>query len=140
MAVEANITMRKSQYVKELNDVRGITNAATKEMQNGVKQYGTEINKAGIATRFMSAEAGGQIVALGRAFQVLASGPIAIVTATIAGIATALKKVNDELTTSTEEYNLILEKKASLQKKDVDNLTKQQSEEDALMNRLVELN
>ena len=140
MSVEGKITLRKEQYIKELNAVRNETNAAAKEMQQGVKQYGTEINKAGIATRFISAEAGSSIVSLGRAFQVLAAGPIAIVTAAIAGIAVVLKKVNDELTTSTEEYNLILEKKASLQKKDVDNMTKQQSEEDGLLKRLVELN
>ena len=139
MAIEGDITMRKTQYVKELNDVRNQTNAATKEMENGFKRYGTSINKAGIAMRYVSAEMGAGAVAFGRAFQVLAGGKIAVAVAAITGAFVGLKKIWDEITLSADEYNAKLLSQVELNDKDIESMRKSQTEEDAMLERLKEL-
>lgn len=139
MAAVGKITLDASQYIQQMNQVQSITVNATSTMEEGAKKYGTAINKAGIATRFVSAEMGQSVVALGRAFQVFAGGKIAIVVAALAAAITGLKKAWDALTVSAKENELYLQKKTEADQRDLDAMRKKQSEEDAMLERLAEL-
>lgn len=139
MSARAVITMSPEQYLSGLKQLEAATAKSSNKMENSFKEYGTAINKAGIAMRYMSAEMGAGSVAFGRAFQVLAGGKIAIAVAAIAGAFTALKKIMDQITVSEKEHNQILDSKIQLGDKDLDTLRKQQSEEDGYMERLRDL-
>lgn len=139
MAVIVKISGDASQYQRDLNDVKNQTITVFGQMQNGAKNFGTEINKAGIATRFLSASMGQNVVALGRAFQVFAAGKFAIIFAAVTAAIVGLKKAWDELTLSAEEYQLKLDKTIESEQKKLDKMRESQSEEDALMKRLKDL-
>ena len=139
MSARAVITMSPEQYLAGLKQLEAATNKSASKMENSFKEYGTSINKAGIAMRYVSSEMGAGAVAFGRAFQVLAGGKIAIAVAAVAGAFVELKKVWDKLTVSEEEYNTKLEKTIELQQKELDKLRKSQSEEESMMERLDEL-
>lgn len=139
MSARAVITMSPEQYLAGLKQLEAATAKSSNKMENSFKEYGTAINKAGIAMRYMSAEMGAGAVAFGRAFQVLAGGKIAIAVAAIAGAFTALKKAWDELTLSSAEYSTKLAKQEEMEQRQVDVLKKQQSENDGLIERLAEL-
>ena len=132
--------MSPEQYLAGLKQLEAATAKSSNKMENSFKEYGTSINKAGIAMRYMSAEMGAGAVAFGRAFQVLAGGKIAIAVAAIAAAFTGLKKIMDQITVSDKEHNQILDSKIQLGDKELDTLRKQQSEEDGYMERLRELN
>lgn len=140
MSARAVITMSPEQYLAGLKQLEAATAKSSNKMENSFKEYGTAINKAGIAMRYMSSEMGAGAVAFGRAFQVLAGGKIAIAVAAIAGAFTGLKKIMDRVTVSDKEHNQILDDRIKLGDKELDNLRKQQSEEDGYMERLRELN
>ena len=139
MSARAKITMSPEEYLRGLRELEAATAKSSSKMENSFKQYGTSINKAGIAMRYVSSEMGAGAVAFGRAFQVLAGGKIAIAVAAVAGAFTALKKAWDELTLSSDEYSSKLSKSEEMQQRYLDGLRKQQSEEDALIDRLNEL-
>lgn len=139
MAAVGKITLDKSEYVRQINEVKSLTVNATDEMSKGFKSYGTEVNKAGIAMRFVSAELGGQIVSLGRAFQVLAAGKIAMIVAAIGAAYTGLKKAIDLTTVSQEEMNQALDARIQTGNKELEQLRTRQSEEDGYIERLKEL-
>lgn len=139
MAVIVKISGDASQYQRDLNDVKNQTITVFGQMQNGAKNFGTEINKAGIATRFLSASMGQNVVALVRAFQVFAAGKFAIIFAAVTAAIVGLKKAWDELTLSAEEYQLKLDKTIESEQKKLDKMRESQSEEDALMKRLKDL-
>lgn len=139
MAAVGKITLDKSEYVRQINEVKSLTVNATDEMSKGFKSYGTEVNKAGIAMRFVSAELGGQIVSLGRAFQVLAAGKIAMIVAAIGAAYTGLKKAIDLTTVSQKEMNQALDARIQTGNKELEQLRARQSEEDGYIERLKEL-
>ena len=139
MSARAVVTMSPEEYLAGLRKLEAETAKSANKMENSFKEYGTAINKAGIAMRYMSSEMGAGAVAFGRAFQVLAGGKIAIAVAAIAGAFTALKKAWDELTLSESEYTSKLEKTEEMNQRKLDSVRKQQSEEDALIDRLNEL-
>ena len=139
MAAVGKITLDKSEYVRQINEVKSLTVNATDEMSKGFKTYGTEVNKAGIAMRFVSAELGGQIVSLGRAFQVLAAGKIAVVVAAIGAAFVGLKKAIDQTTVSMKEQSQILDARIQAGNKELEQLRARQSEEDGYIERLSEL-
>lgn len=139
MSARAKITMSPEEYLRGLRELEAATAKSSSKMENSFKQYGTSINKAGIAMRYVSSEMGAGAVAFGRAFQVLAGGKIAIAVAAVAGAFTALKKAWDELTLSSDEYTSKLGKSEEIQQRYLEGLRKQQSEEDALIDRLNEL-
>ena len=138
MAAVGKITLDKSEYVRQINEVKSITVDATEQMKNGFKEYGTQVNKAGIATRLISAEMGGQIVGVGRIFQVLASGPVAMVSAALSALVVIGKQVWDSMTQSAEEYRMVLEKNIEIGQKELDSMKNTQSEEDSMMERLLD--
>lgn len=131
--------MSPEEYLAGLRKLEAETNKSANKMENTFKNYGTSINKAGIAMRYVSAEMGAGAVAFGRAFQVLAGGKIAIAVAAVAGAFVALKKAWDELTLSSDEYASKLAKTEEMEQRHLDSVRKQQSEEDALIERLTEL-
>lgn len=139
MSARAKITMSPEEYLAGLRKLEAETNKSASKMENSFKQYGTSINKAGIAMRYVSSEMGAGAVAFGRAFQVLAGGKIAVAVAAITGAFVALKKIWDKITVSSEEYNLKLQKTVELEQDQLERLRKSQSEEDATMERLAEL-
>ena len=139
MSARAVITMSPEQYLAGLKQLEAATAKSSNKMENSFKDYGTAINKAGIAMRYVSSEMGAGAVAFGRAFQVLAGGKIAIAVAAVAGAFTALKKAWDELTLSSDEYSSKLGKSEEIQQRYLEGLRKHQSEEDALIDRLNEL-
>lgn len=139
MSARAVITMSPEEYLAGLKKLESETNKSANKMENSFKQYGTSINKAGTAMRYLSSEMGAGAVAFGRAFQVLAGGKIAIAVAAIAGAFTALKKIWDNLTLSSAEYANKLNHVVEAQQKEVDATRKQQTEEDSLLDRLQEL-
>lgn len=139
MAARAVITMSPEQYLAGLKQLESATNKSASKMENSFKEYGTSINKAGIAMRYVSAEMGAGAVAFGRAFQVLAGGKIAVAVAAITGAFVALKKAWDELTLSSDEYASKLAKTEEMEQRHHDSVRKQQSEEEALIERLTEL-
>ena len=139
MSARAKITMSPEEYLRGLRELEAATAKSANKMENSFKQYGTSINKAGIAMRYVSSEMGAGAVAFGRAFQVLAGGKIAIAVAAVAGAFTALKKIWDALTVSETEYNLKLEKTVELEQAQLERLRKSESEEDATLDRLAEL-
>lgn len=139
MAARAKITMSPEEYLAGLKKLEAETNKSANKMENSFKQYGTSINKAGIAMRYVSAEMGAGAVAFGRAFQVLAGGKIAVAVAAIAGAFVALKKIWDELTVSSTEYKAKLDAQIESNNKNIESIRKTQSEEDAMMERLTEL-
>ena len=139
MSARAVITMSPEQYLAGLKQLEAATAKSSNKMENSFKDYGTSINKAGIAMRYVSSEMGAGAVAFGRAFQVLAGGKIAIAVAAVAGAFTAIKKIWDSLTVSESEYNLKLEKTIELEQAQLERLRKSESEEDATLERLAEL-
>lgn len=139
MSARAVITMSPEQYLAGLKQLESATAKSSNKMENSFKDYGTAINKAGIAMRYMSAEMGAGAVAFGRAFQVLAGGKIAIAVAAVAGAFTALKKIWDELTVSSDEYRQKVDAQVESNDKNLDSMRKTQSEEDAMLERLQEL-
>lgn len=139
MSARAKITMSPEEYLAGLRKLEAETNKSASKMENSFKKYGTSINKAGIAMRYVSSEMGAGAVAFGRAFQVLAGGKIAVAVAAIAAALTGLKKIWDKITVSSEEYNLKLQKTVELEQDQLERLRKSQSEEDATMERLAEL-
>lgn len=139
MSARAVITMSPEEYLAGLRKLEAETNKSANKMENTFKNYGTSINKAGIAMRYVSSEMGAGAVAFGRAFQVLAGGKIAIAVAAVASAFVALKKAWDELTLSSDEYASKLAKTEEMEQRHLDSVRKQQSEEDALIERLTEL-
>lgn len=139
MSARAKITMSPEEYLAGLRKLEAETNKSASKMENSFKQYGTSINKAGIAMRYVSSEMGAGAVAFGRAFQFLAGGKIAVAVAAITGAFVALKKAWDELTLTSEEYSSKLGKTEEIQQKELDAVRKRQSEEEALIERLQEL-
>ena len=139
MSARAVITMSPEQYLAGLKQLEAATNKSASKMENSFKEYGTSINKAGIAMRYVSSEMGAGAVAFGRAFQVLAGGKIAVAVAAIAGAFTALKEIWDKLTVSESEYNAKLDHSIESEQKHLDSLRKQESGDKALLDRLQEL-
>lgn len=139
MAARAKITMSPEEYLAGLRKLEAETNKSASKMENSFKEYGTSINKAGIAMRYVSAEMGAGAVAFGRAFQVLAGGKIAVAVAAITGALVGLKKIWDNLTVSAEEYKAKLDAQVESNGKNIESIRKTQSEEDAMMERLQEL-
>ena len=139
MSARAVITMSPEQYLAGLKQLEAATNKSASKMENSFKEYGTSINKAGIAMRYVSSEMGAGAVAFGRAFQVLAGGKIAIAVAAVTGAFVALKKAMDKITLSDEEHNQILEEKIKAGDKELQQLRQKQSEEDGYLERLKEL-
>ena len=139
MAARVKISMSPEEYLAGLRKLEAETQKSANKMENSFKQYGTSINKAGIAMRYVSAEMGAGAVAFGRAFQVLAGGKIAVAVAAIAGAFVGLKKIWDELTVSSEEYKNRLNAQVEANDKNIDSMRKSQTEEDAMLERLQEL-
>jgi hypothetical protein len=139
MAARVKISMSPEEYLAGLRNLEAETQKSANKMENSFKQYGTSINKAGIAMRYVSAEMGAGAVAFGRAFQVLAGGKIAVAVAAIAGAFVGLKKIWDELTVSSEEYKNRLNAQVEANDKNIDSMRKSQTEEDAMLERLQEL-
>lgn len=139
MAARVKISMSPEEYLAGLRKLEAETQKSANKMENSFKQYGTSINKAGIAMRYVSAEMGAGAVAFGRAFQVLAGGKIAVAVAAIAGAFVGLKKIWDELTVSSEEYKSKLNDQVEANDKNLDSMRKAQTEEDAMLERLQEL-
>ena len=140
MAARAVITMSPEQYLAGLKQLEAATNKSANKMENSFKQYGTSINKAGIAMRYVFAERCAGAVAVGRAFQVLAGGKIAIAVAAIAGAFVALKKYIDVTSVSEKERAQILDNVIEEQNQEAEALKKTQKEEETLMERLEGLN
>ena len=139
MAARAKITMSPEEYLAGLKKLEAETNKSANKMENSFKAYGTSINKAGIAMRYVSAEMGAGAVAFGRAFQVLAGGKIAIAVAAVTGAITGLMKAWDHLTVSAKEYQAKLRDQVEMNQKNVESLRRTQDEEDSMMERLQEL-
>lgn len=139
MAARVKISMSPEEYLAGLRKLEAETQKSANKMENSFKQYGTSINKAGIAMRYVSAEMGAGAVAFGRAFQVLAGGKIAVAVAAITGAFVGLKKIWDELTISSEEYKNRLNAQVEANDKNIDSMRKSQTEEDAMLERLQEL-
>ena len=139
MAARAVITMSPEQYLAGLKQLEASTTKSASKMENSFKEYGTSINKAGIAMRYVSAEMGAGAVAFGRAFQVLAGGKIAIAVAAVAGAFVGLKKIWDEQTVSSDELKMKLDSQIKSSEKNLDVIRKTQSEEDSMIERLSEL-
>lgn len=139
MAARVKISMSPEEYLAGLRKLEAETQKSANKMENSFKQYGTSINKAGIAMRYVSAEMGAGAVAFGRAFQVLAGGKIAVAVAAIAGAFVGLKKIWDELTVSSEEYKNKLNTQVEANDKNIESMRKSQTEEDAMLERLQEL-
>ena len=139
MSARAVITMSPEEYLAGLKKLEAETNKSASKMENSFKEYGTSINKAGIAMRYVSSEMGAGAVAFGRAFQVLAGGKIAIAVAAITGAFVGLKKIWDKLTVSESEYNAKLDHSIESEQKHLDSLRKQESGDKALLDRLQEL-
>lgn len=131
--------MSPEQYLSGLKQLEAATNKSASKMENSFKEYGTSINKAGIAMRYVSSEMGAGAVAFGRAFQVLAGGKIAIAVAAIAGAFTALKNIWDKVTLSAEEYNQKLDITIQKSEKRLSSLRESQRDEDGMIERLQEL-
>lgn len=139
MAARVKISMSPEEYLAGLRKLEAETQKSANKMENSFKNYGTSINKAGIAMRYVSAEMGAGAVAFGRAFQVLAGGKIAVAVAAIAGAFVGLKKIWDELTVSSEEYKNKLNAQVEANDKNIESMRKSQTEEDAMLERLQEL-
>ena len=139
MSARAVITMSPEQYLAGLKQLEAATNKSASKMENSFKEYGTSINKAGIAMRYVSAEMGAGAVAFGRAFQVLAGGKIAIAVAAIAGAFTGLKKIMDQITVSDKERSQILDRNIEEGNKEIQQLRQKQTEEDGYLKRLNDL-
>lgn len=139
MSARAKITMSPEEYLAGLRKLEAETNKSASKMENSFKKYGTSINKAGIAMRYMSAEMGAGAFAFGRAFQVLAGGKIAVAVAAVAGAFTALKKILDELTVSSDEYKQKVDVQVESNNKNIESMRKTQGEEDSMLERLQEL-
>lgn len=139
MAARVKISMSPEEYLAGLRKLEAETQKSANKMENSFKQYGTSINKAGIAMRYVSAEMGAGAVAFGRAFQVLAGGKIAVAVAAITGAFVGLKKIWDELTVSSEEYKNKLNDQVEANDKNLDSMRKAQTEEDTMLERLQEL-
>lgn len=139
MPVRVKITMSPEEYLRHMKEVEAATVQTAATMQNKFLDVGTSINKAGIATRFVSSEMGALGVAIGRVFQVAGGGKLAIAVAAIAAAFTGLKKLINELTLSEEEYNQKLSLTEKMQQRRVDIVEKQKSEEKGLIDRLTEL-
>ena len=58
MSARAKITMSPEEYLAGLRKLEAETNKSASKMENSFKQYGTSINKAGIAMRYVSSEMG----------------------------------------------------------------------------------
>ena len=140
MPVRVKITMSPEEYLRHMKEVEAATVKTANTMEDKFRNVGTSINKAGIATRFVSSEMGALGVAIGRVFQVAGGGKLAIAVAAIAAAFTGLKKVTDATTISSDEYNQSLDEKIKLGEKELQQLKQQQSEEDGYMERLQELN
>lgn len=139
MAARVKISMSPEEYLAGLRKLEAETQKSANKMENSFKQYGTSINKAGIAMRYVSAEMGAGAVVFGRAFQVLAGGKIAVAVAAITGAFVGLKKIWDELTVSSEEYKNKLNDQVEANDKNLESMRKAQTEEDAMLERLQEL-
>ena len=139
MAARAKITMSPEEYLAGLKKLEADTTKSASKMENSFKSYGTSINKAGIAMRYMSSEMGAGSVAVGRLFQVLAGGKLAIAIAAIGAAITGLVKAWDKLTVSTKEYQAKLSDRIATNQKNIESLRRTQDEEDSMMDRLQEL-
>jgi hypothetical protein len=131
--------MSPEQYLSGLKQLEAATNKSASKMENSFKEYGTSINKAGIAMRYVSSEMGAGAVAFGRAFQVLAGGKIAIAVAAITGAFVALKKAMGSIVVSDKEYNQSLDENIRFGKEQISTLKQRQTEEDGYIERLTEL-
>lgn len=139
MAARAKITMSPEEYLAGLKKLEAETNKSASKMENSFKQYGTSINKAGIAMRYLSSDMGAGSVAVGRLFQVLAGGKLAIAVSAIGAAITGLVKAWDKLTVSTKEYQAKLSDQIATNQKNIESLRRTQAEEDSMMDRLQEL-
>lgn len=139
MPVRVKITMSPEEYLRHMKEVEAATVKTAATMQDKFRDVGTSINKAGIATRFVSSEMGALGVAIGRVFQVAGGGKLAIAVAAIAAAFTGLKKVIADTTVSEEEYSSKLDFGTKTEEKRLDALRKTETEEKSMFERLQEL-
>lgn len=139
MAARAKITMNPEQYLSGLKQLEASTTKSTGKMQNSFKEYGREIERGGKLAQTVSAEIGGSFGNVGKIISSVASGPVALLTATMGALVAAGVDMWDKLTLSTEEYHAKLDRTSQAERKRLASLKTAQNEETAYMNRLSEL-
>ena len=139
MAARAKITMNPEQYLSGLKQLEASTTKSTGKMQNSFKEYGREIERGGKLAQTVSAEIGGSFGNVGKIISSVASGPVALLTATLGALVAAGTTLWDSLTVSAEEYRAKLDRTSQTEQKRLASLKTAQNEETGYMNRLSEL-
>ena len=139
MPATVKVTGDTSDYEQKIEAAKKKTVDAGKEMSRAINNFGKDVQKAGGVFSTVSSEISGSLGQVGKAIGAVASGPIAILTAAIGGVAAIGLKVWDQLTTSSEEYRAKLEAQIGIEEKRLSKMREQQTEEDSYMARLKEL-
>lgn len=139
MAARAVITMSPEQYLSGLKQLETNTTKSVSKMENSFKRYGQEIERGGKLAQTVSAEIGGSFGSVGKIISSVASGPVALLTATMGALVAAGTALWDNLTVSAEEYRAKLDRTSQTEQKRLASLKTAQTEETGYMKRLSEL-
>ena len=139
MPATAKITADTSDYEQKIAAVKAKTVNASQEMSRAVDKFGKDVAKAGGVVSSVSSEISGSLGQVGKVISSVASGPVAILSAAIGGLAAIGMKVWDQLTTSAEEYRAKMEAQIGIEEKRLAKMREQHTEEASYMERLNEL-
>lgn len=136
MAARAVITLSPEQYLSGLKQIEAATAETTNKMSAGVSDFGRTLTRGGKLAQTVSTEIGAAFGKAGNLISSIASGPAAILAASLGTIAGIGVDLWDRMTVSTAEYALKLDKTASLEEKRLEQMKEQQTAEDKYIERL----
>lgn len=139
MPATGKITLDSSQYQAALERVKSETVKGSSQMSKAVSGFGQTVSKAGGAVSALSSEVSSSFGQIGKVIGSIASGPVAILTASLAALAAIGKTMWDKMTVSAGEYIAKLGKVIDQDKKHTEAVRSEQEEENAMMDRLQEL-